>query len=157
MAAMVSACNKDAENLPAAPAPHAPSTAALPKPGPTAAEQTAGMVQAATQGKSLLPMELKIELGSRPKVGEALAVNLALISQIDASTVNVKATGTGMTLTPEDSQFELPPAEAGNVYRHTLNLVPSADGVLILAVTVSVKHDEITDVRAFSIPIIAER
>src|ERR1700732_3466069 len=79
--ASLSACNGDSGSAPAGNAvirakPKAPSAT---KRGPTAAEQTAGMVQAATQGKSQLPVELKFDLGARPKVGQLLEINLALI------------------------------------------------------------------------------
>jgi hypothetical protein len=38
-----------------------------------------------------------------------------------------------------------------------VSVTPNAEGVLLVGVTVSLKHDEITDSKAFSIPIIAER
>ena len=57
----LAACNKDSGSTPAAQAvqqhvqPRAP---VAPRPGATAAEQTLGMVQAAGQGKSTVPLEL---------------------------------------------------------------------------------------------------
>jgi len=36
-------------------------------------------------------------------------------------------------------------------------VTPMADGVLLLSLTVSLKHDEMTESRAFSIPLIVER
>ena len=59
--AMVAACNQDSGSVPAATAVShiKPKAPVAPKPNATAAEQTAGMVQAATEGKSSLPVELK--------------------------------------------------------------------------------------------------
>ena len=54
-------------------------------------------------------------------------------------------------------QFEIPAEEAGEVYRETVNVTPNAEGVVLLGVTVVLKHDELVDQRVFSIPIIAER
>jgi hypothetical protein len=156
-AALLCACHRDAGSTAAstpAPAPKAPVV----KKGPTAAEQTAGMVQAAAQGKSPLPVELKFEVTQRPKVGQALDINLALISQIDASPASVKVTGAdGLSLAPEAAQFDIASIEAGEVNRQTLHVTPTAEGVLIIGVTASLKHEEVTDQKVFSFPIIVER
>jgi hypothetical protein len=135
--------------------PKAPIAA---KAGPTAAEQTAGMVQAPTQGKSQLPVELKFDLSQRPKVGQLLEINLALIPQIAAGSVTLQASGADdLTVAPGAGQFEIPAVEAGEVYRQTLKVTPNADGVSIIGVTVSLKNDTGAEQRVFSIPIIAER
>ena len=129
-----------------------------PKPGATAAEQTAGMVQAASQGKSTVPVELKFDIAQRPKVGEPLTIDLALIAQIDASPATIQLTGADdVSVAPDANQFEIPTEQAGEVYRQTVKVTPNAEGVVLLGVTVSLKHDEIVDQKAFSIPIIADR
>jgi hypothetical protein len=159
--AALSACNRDSSPAPAGndatrAKPKAPSPA---KAGPTAAEQTSGMVQAATQGKSQLPVELKFDLGARPKVGQVLEINLALIAQIPANSITLQTNGADdLTVAPEASQFDIPAEEeAGGVYRQTLKVTPNVEGVSLVGVTVSLKHDDITEQRVFSIPIIAER
>jgi hypothetical protein len=158
--AALSACNRDSASPSVSTAvthvkPKAPLAA---KSGPTAAEQTAGMVQAANQGKSQLPVELKFDLGGRPKVGQLLEINLALIPQIPASPASIQVSDAeGLTVAPGTNQFDIPTAEAGEVYRQTVKVTPNAEGVLLVGVTVSLKHDDVTDQRAFSIPIIAER
>jgi len=156
----MAACHKDSESAPAATAVShiKPKVSVAPKAGATAAEQTAGMVQAASQGKSTVPVELKFDIGQRPKVGQPLAINLALIAQIPASPVTIQVTGADdVSVAPGANQFDIPSEEAGEVYRETVNVTPNAEGVLLLGVTVSLKHDEIVDQRVFSIPIIAER
>jgi hypothetical protein len=158
--AALSACNQDsaspaASNVVAHANPKAPLAA---KSGPSAAEQTAGMVQAANQGKSQLPVELKFDLGGRPKVGQLLEINLALIPQIAGSPASIQVSDAeGLTVAPGTNQLDIPTAEAGEVYRQTVKVTPNAEGVLLVSVTVSLKHDEVTDQRAFSIPVIAER
>jgi hypothetical protein len=157
--AALSACNKESGS-PASPAPvqAKPKAPVAVKRGPTVAEQTAGMVEAAAQGKSQVPIQLKFDVSQKPKVGQTLEINLALIAQISASpaTIQVNAAD-GITVPAGASQFDIPSEEAGEVYRQTVNVTPSAEGVLLVGITVLLKHDEITDQRVFSIPIIAER
>jgi hypothetical protein len=159
-AAALGGCNKDSGGAPAAnPVPHVkPRPPAAVKPGPTAAEQTAGMVQASSQGKSQIPVELKFELVQRPKVGQPLEINLALIAQISASPATIQVNGADdVSVASGANQFDIPTLEAGEVYRHTVSVTPNAEGVLLIGVTVLLKHDEAVDQRVFSIPIIAER
>jgi hypothetical protein len=160
VAAVLSACNRDSESPPpnGAVAHVKPNAPVVARSGPTAAEQTAGMVEAANQGKSQVPVDLKFDLGARPKVGQVLDINLALIPQIAASPASIQVSDTdGLTVAPGTNQVDIPSAEPGEVYRHTVKVTPNAEGVLLVGVTVLLKHDEITDQRAFSIPIIAER
>ncbi|HTD72688.1 MAG TPA: hypothetical protein VK652_04120 [Steroidobacteraceae bacterium] len=159
-AAGLSGCNRDSGSAPAA-APVTrlkPKAPAAVKPGATAAEQTAGMVQASSQGKSQIPVELKFDLAQRPKVGQPLEINLALIAQISASPATIQVSGADdVSVAPGAGQYEIPTEEAGEVYRHTVSVTPNAEGVVLVGVTVVLKHDELVDQRAFSIPIIAER
>jgi hypothetical protein len=55
------------------------------------------------------------------------------------------------------AQIDLPAIEAGQVYRQSVKVTPTEDGLLLLSLTVSLKHDETTESRAFSIPLIVER
>lgn len=156
----VSACNRDSGS---APPPSAlthvkPKAPVLPKPGSTVAEQTAGMAEAASLGKSQLPVELKFDVAQKPKVGQPLDINLALIAQISASPATVQVNGADDVLVaPDGKQFDIPTEEAGEVYRHTLNVTPNAEGVVLIEVLVMLKHDEVVEQRPFAIPIIVER
>jgi hypothetical protein len=128
------------------------------KKGPTAAELTAGMVEAASQGKSDLAVQLKFELQRRPTVGQPLDINVAMMPQIDANPAELQVTGgDGLTLAPGATHFDLAAVEAGQVYRQNFTVTPAAEGVLLLGLTVSLKHDDTAETRAFSIPLIVER
>ena len=156
------ACNKDsgppASATSTAPAARVKPKPLPPKPGMSAAEQTAGMVQAAAVGKSQAPVELKFDVAQRPKVGQPVDINLALIAQISASPATIQVAGADdVAIGAGGAQFEIPSEEAGEVYRQTLSVTPKAEGVVLVNVTVLLKHDELLDQRAFSIPIIAER
>jgi hypothetical protein len=156
--AALGACNQDG-SAPAASAPQAKSKAQqVQKRGPSAAEQTVGMVEAAVQGKSQAPVDLKFDLPQRPKVGQALEITLALLPQVDAAAASIQVNGgDGVTVPAGATQFEIAAAEAGEVYRQTVSVTPTVEGVLLVGVSISVKHDEVTDTKAFSIPIIADK
>jgi hypothetical protein len=158
-AAAVSACHKDSSANPAVQAAQPFAKApAVPRKGPTVAELTAGMVEAAAQGKSQAPVALKFELVQRPKVGQAVEINLALIPQVTAGPVTMKVSSTDpLTLAADSNEFDFPEILAGEVYKSKLNVTPTGEGVLLIGVTVTVKHDELTDAKVFSIPIIADR
>jgi hypothetical protein len=149
-------CHRDAGQPPAA-TPAAATAAKAPvaeRHGPTPEEQTAGMVEAASQGKSQAPVTVKFDLGSRPAVGQPLEIAIALIPQIAAgATVEVSASP-GLTLAGDESKFEFASVEPNVVYRHNVKLTPSAEGVLFVNLNVSLKHDELTDTRVFSFPVI---
>jgi hypothetical protein len=154
-----SACHKDSGTPPEPkPTPHVSSVPVIAKKGPSAAELTAGMVEAASQGKSQLPVELKFDLKQRPALGQALDIDIAVVPQIDASPAGIQVTGgDGLALAPGPTQIDLPTVEAGQVYRQSVKVTPTADGVLLLGLTISLKHDEMNESRAFSIPLIVER
>jgi hypothetical protein len=156
--AALSACQRDAEGPP--PPPAAPHVAApvVVKKGPSAAELTVGMVEAASQGKSQLPVLLKFDLPQRPTLGQAVTINLALMPDIDASPADIEVTGgDGLTIAAGTNQIELPTLAAGEVYRQAVKVTPTTDGVLLLSLKVSMKHDDVTESRVFSIPLIVQR
>ena len=152
--AAAGACHRDSAPPPPAPPPRV--TVPVPvKQGPSAEMLTAGMVEAASQGKSQLPVRLKFELQERPTLGQLLAIDIAVLPQIDGKPAGIQvAGGDGLTLVPGTNQLDLPAVEAGQVYRQSVKVTPTADGVLVLNLTVSLKHDDMTESRAFSIPLI---
>jgi hypothetical protein len=151
--AAAGACHRDSAPPPA-PAPRVTVPVAV-KQGPSAENLTAGMVEAASQGKSQLPVKLKFELQQRPTLGHPLDIDIAVLPQIDGNPAGIQvAGGDGLTLVPGTNQVDLPAVEAGQVYRQSVKVTPTADGVLVLNLTVSLKHDDMTEARAFSIPLI---
>jgi hypothetical protein len=155
--AAASACHGDS-GTPAPPTAKPHISVAVPvKNGPTAGELTAGMVEAASQGKSQLPVDLKFDLQQRPALGQPLDVNIAVVPQIDAGAAQIDVAGDGFTVAPGTNPINLPTVAAGEVYRQTVKVTPTVAGVLLLGLTISLKHDELTESRAFSIPVIVER
>ena len=156
--AFLSACSQDASPPPAGPT--VPRIKAPPpvRKGPSAEELTAGMAAAPTMGKSLILADLKFELEERPKIGQVLEINLALIPKFDGGPAIVKVIrSTGLDAAQDDGAFEVPEVATGEVYRHTLHLTPTTDGVLLLNLSVSLSHDEVTDSQSFSVPVIVDR
>lgn len=158
-ALLVGACHRDSET-PAPPKPRPVPQVHVPvvKKGPTADLLTAGMVEASSQGKSRLAVQLKFELTQRPTLGQPLLVNIAVLPQIDANSAEIQVTGgDGLTLATGANQIDLPAVEAGQAYRQSFTVTPTAEGVLVLSLTVSFKHDDVAEARVFSIPLIVER
>jgi hypothetical protein len=155
--AALCACQKDPDGT-VLPTPQFKAKAPVVKKGPNAAELTAGMVEAAGHGKVQGPVDLKFELAQKPKVGQQLEINLALLPQIDAKTATIQVAATdGLTLADGAGQFDIPSIAEGQVYRHTVNVLPTAEGVFVMGVTLLLKNDDATETRAFSIPIIVDR
>jgi hypothetical protein len=152
------ACHRDPETpQPVVVKPRIP-VPVVAKKGPTPEQLTAGMVEAASQGKSQLAVKVKFDLLQKPTLGQALDIDLALMPQIDANGADIQVTGgDGLKIPPDAAQFALAALEAGQVYRQGVKVTPSTEGVLVLGLIISLKHDEMTESRAFSIPLIVER
>jgi hypothetical protein len=139
------------------PAPRVKAPAPVRK-GPSADELTAGMAAAPTLGKSPMLADLKFELAQRPTIGQVLEINLALLPKLDGGPAAVKVSGSeGLDASQDDGSFELPEVAAGEVYRHTLHLIPTTDGVLLVNLTLTLNHDEMSDSQSYSVPIIVDR
>ena len=152
---MLGACNGDAKQMPV-PTPAAPvNKPAAVQRGPTPAEQTAGMVEAATIGKSTVPVALKFDLSARPTVGQPLEVVVAVMPQIEAAAATLQVVGSdGLQLAEGNTPIEIAPADPSRVYRETLKMTPTVEGVQLLNLSVALKHDDIVETRAFSLPVI---
>jgi len=153
--AALAACDRDPGATTAAKSPAHVKAPVAPPPGPTAQEQTATMVEAATQGKSQVPVTLKFDLLQRPVQDQPLEIAIALLPQITAQPATIEVTAPdGLQLGAGESQIEFSEVEAERVYRHNVKLVPTAEGVFLLTLNVSLKHDQMADSRVFSVPII---
>ena len=156
-AACLVGCGQDGKLAAASSAaPHVRASGAVKK-GPTADELTAGMAVAPALGKSLLPVDLKFELTARPRIGQTLAINLALLPQITGGPATVALTeAPGLDAAQGESQFDIPELQVGEVYRHTLNVTPTTDGVLLVNLMVSLKHDDVSESKEFAVPLIVD-
>jgi hypothetical protein len=153
--ALLAACDRDKGSTPAT-APVATSSKVVDtQRGPTAKEQTVGMVEAVTVGKSTAPVAVKFDVKARPTVGQPLEVVLAIMPQVAADPVVLTLTDSpGLQLAAGNPSNDIAAAQPDQVYRQTVTLTPTAEGVHLLGFTVSLKHDEITESRTFSVPII---
>jgi hypothetical protein len=150
-------CHRDAgQTLPWRPAPASKPAPAVKK-GPTAEEQTSGMVAASSPAASPVPLGLKFDLQSRPAVGQALAIDIALLPRLSASAGTLQVNDSpGLDLGAAATEVDIPAVEPDQVYRTRITVTPNREGVLLLSLSVTVKHDEISESRAFSLPIIVQ-
>ncbi len=152
---LLSACHRDEQQASQpAPAPKRRAPAPVQR-APTAREATEGMVEAASQGKSQMPVSLKFDLLRRPVAGQPLEVAIALMPQIAGGPATIDVTGSeGVQLASGDSQIAFPTVEPEQVYRHSITVTPTAEGVSFVSLNVTLKHDEMTESRVFSVPLI---
>jgi hypothetical protein len=151
---LLTACHGESKQAPAVtPAPA--SVAPVVKRGPTPEELTAGMVEAVTIGKSTAPVAVKFDLPKRPAVGARFEIVIAVLPQIAANSATVQVVGSeGLQLAPNFAPIEIPSLDPTQVYRLTIPVTPTADGVHLLGLSVSVKQDDLAESRTFSVPVI---
>ncbi len=152
---LLAGCHGDSDQGPV-PTPtfraHKPAAA---KRGPTPEELTAGMVEAVTLGKSTAPIAVKFDLASRPMVGKLLEVVIAVLPQTVAGSATLQFSASeGLQLAPDVAPVDIPAVDPAQVYRVSVSVTPTADGVQLLGLDVALKRDELTETRSFSVPII---
>jgi hypothetical protein len=154
-AVLLAACHGEPKQAPAVnPAPAA-SAPAVVKRGPTPGELTAGMVEAVTIGKSTAPVAVKFDLPQRPSVGKRFEIVIVVLPQTAASSATVQVTGSeGLQLAPNLAPIEISSLDPAQVYRLSIPVTATADGVHLLGLSVSLKQDDIVESRSFSVPII---
>ena len=154
--ALLAACHRDSTQPPQSKPTTAPSAPVASQRGPSPEEITKDMVEAASQGKSRLPVALKFDLPQRPTVGQPLEIGIAVIPQMPASPAIIEVSGSeGLKIADGSSRLVIPSVEPAQVYRRVIMVTPTAEGVLFVSLTVNLTHDETTDSRGFSVPIIA--
>jgi len=147
-------CNRDAGHFMSGKPAAATKAAPLAPKGPNAEQQTAGMTAAVALGKATVPAGLKFELGGRPKAGQALEITLALLPKVPGdATIQINQSD-GLEVPKALSELSLPALEEGGVYRQTISVTPSKEGVLLLGLNLTLKHDEIEESRGYSVPIL---
>ena len=122
----------------------------------TPQQLTADMVEAASQGKSQAPVVLKFDLLQRPTVGQPLQIVLALLPQIPAGTGRHRGGRLGQPAgggrrQPHRNRLGRRPRRSTGT---SITVTPTAEGMLLLSLKVSLKHDEMTDSREFAVPLI---
>ncbi len=154
-AGLLAACHGEPKQAPAVTPASATSAPAVVKRGPTPEELTAGMVEAVTIGKSTAPVAVKFDLPQRPAVGKRFEIVIAVLPQIAASSAMVQVSGSeGLQIAPNLAPIEIPSLDPGQVYRLSIPVTPTADGVHLLGLSVSLKQDDSAESRSFSVPII---
>lgn len=154
LAALLAACHGDSTPAPApVQKPHVKFHAAA-QPGQTSAQMTAGMVEAVTMGNATAPVDVKFTLATRPAVGQPLEIVLVVVPQV-AGTASLQFTGSdGLELAAGAGSTDIPSVDPTQAYRVTVAATPTAGGVQLLGLTVSLTHDGGTEARTFSVPII---
>ena len=154
VAMLLAGCHGEPKQAPAVTAAPA-AVAPVVKRGPTPEELTAGMVEAVTIGKSTAAVAVKFDLPQRPSVGKRFDIVIAVLPQTAASSAMVQVVSSeGLQLAPNFAPIEIPSLDPTQVYRLSIPVTPTADGVHLLGLSVSLKQDDLAESRSFSVPII---
>lgn len=157
-AALLGACNGASTPPPVAQLlpKSKPRTAPVPaKRVATPEEMTVGMVEAVSLAKSNVPVGMKFQLSDRPTLGMPLDVLVALLPQEGADSATLRVSGSeGLELTAGATSQEIPTIEAAHAYKESFTVTPTTEGVQLLTLTVDLKHDESSESRSFSVPLI---
>jgi hypothetical protein len=152
---LLTGCHGESKQAPADIPSRAASAPAVVKRGPTPEELTAGMVEAVTIGKSTAPVDVKFDLPLRPSVGKRFDIVIAVLPQIAASSAMVQVSGSeGLQLAPNLAPIEILTVDPTQVYRLSIPVTATADGVHLLGLSVSLKQDDMAESRSFSVPLI---
>ncbi len=154
-ALLLAACHGESNQGPAVSVAPAASAPAAVKRGPTPEELTVGMVEAVSIGKSTAPVAVKFDLPQRPSVGKRFEVVIAVLPQSAASSAMVQVAGSeGLQLAPNSAPIEIPSLDPTQVYRLSIPVTATIEGVQLLGLSVSLKQDDFAETRSFSVPII---
>lgn len=149
------ACGKEDAPVDPGPAAKAAETAAAEKASAALKEATKDMVSGySPPGKPGAPVDLWWEMKSRPKAGEPLTIELAMVPR--TATPHLRATfiaTDGLTVQPSPAPASFKDAESGGIYRHTLSLVPREDGAYYVSVIVLMDLEAGPQARTFSMPV----
>ncbi len=131
---------------PAAPAPKRPA----------AVDPTADMTTAVSSGNAPSPVNVKFQLGGRPQPGEPLSVDFALIPNAGVVALGARFEGDDGLTVVDGGEIQEVTRPAQNVpIRHSVTVLPKADGIYTMTTTLTVTTDGDPKQRVFSIPIIA--
>ena len=155
LALALAACQGDPSPAPVAQVAPKPKVPLQPKRGQSPEELTTGMVEAVTVGKTSLPLAIKFDLPQRPTVGQPLEVVVAVMPQAAASSATVQPSGgDGLQVAANVGAIDIQSLDPSQVYRLNIPVTPTAEGVHLLVLKVSVKQDDSVEVGSFAIPII---
>ncbi len=155
-AVALAACGNEApvEPDPAA-AKTAETAAAAEKASAALAEATKHMVSGySPPGKPGAPVDLWWEMKDRPKAGEPMTIELAMVPRIDTTHLRATFIATdGLNVRPSPTPASFKDAEAGGIYRHSLAVVPREDGAYYVSVIVLMDLEGGPQARTFSMPV----
>ena len=152
--ALLAACNGDSGQPAATPRSGAPHASAAAKRGPTPAELTKGMVEAVTLENSSVPVAVKFDLPQRPVVGRQIDVTIAVMPQAAAESAVVRARDSPGLQVGAAGPIDIVGLDPDSVYRFTVPVTASAEGVQVLELDVALKIDDATETRIFSLPLV---
>jgi hypothetical protein len=121
---------------------------------PSAADSD--MVAAVSTTRSAGVVELKFAVAKRPKVGEPVEIEFALVPSIALERLFARfQVGEGLQLVSGEETEHLENAPGGVPVGHKVTVLPKADGIFSITAVVLADSDTESISRTFTIPLIA--
>jgi hypothetical protein len=132
-----------------------PAETAEPAVDPAVAEATQRTTGALTIGRATAPVELRFALGSAPRVGQPVAVELALVTQVPVPTMNVDVTAEPeVRIVEPTASVQLEKVQAGTLQTVKVQAVPTRAGTSTVTVAVHLHQPTGSESRTFQLPIV---
>jgi hypothetical protein len=147
---LLAACD-DSAKAPDATAPVVSTMPAKPK----AEGLPANMVSAVSAGKSSAAIGMHFALGAKPEVNKALPVEIAIVPHQEFDSVRAhfeSQDGLSVSVGEEYGPLSSPAAE--RALKHQLVLLPTREGVFVIAASVDTIDSAGNITRVFSIPVV---
>ena len=147
---LVGGCDRtpDPEVPVAAPTHKAKSSASA-----SSVDPMAGMVKAVTSDTRHQAIDLRFELTSRPQVGEAVEIKLALRAIDDAADVKLTISSDPKLVIVTGGEAALGSIKAGELVSHTVTLRPTGTGIFVLDANLAATSNGGPHTLSYSMPV----
>ncbi|MEZ5512897.1 MAG: hypothetical protein R3F58_03410 [Steroidobacteraceae bacterium] len=147
----LTACS-DASNETAAAAAETAQIAAARR---NAAAETEDMVSAVAAGKPGAPIDVRFDVPTKPRVGEPLKIDVAVVPLSTVGRLEVLFQGNdGFAVVSNGQLGPLDNPAVGKVLRHSVTVLPQSEGVFMLSAIAMTDGTDASMSRSFAMPII---
>lgn len=120
-----------------------------------AAAETQDMISAVAAGKPGAPIDVRFDVPTKPRVGEPLKIDVAVVPLSAVGRLEVVFQGNdGLSVASDGQLGPLDNPAVGKVLRHTVTVLPQSEGVFMLSAIAMTDGDDASMSRSFAMPII---
>lgn len=146
-AALLAACGSEPPAPAAAPPVAAPAAAAP-------ADPLARLARAVSEEKTGAGVDLRYEILAKPAVGTPFDIDLTLVPDVDADSMEVVIAGVGGLTVTNAGMAPLAAVRAGEPHTHRITALAAQAGIYYVSVNVTTRVAEMAQARTFSVPVL---